>query len=100
MEKFNRYWALKYSEHREQLKDAINSIGCSIPSGSVPEDFSPAVVYEVSYPSSFKGPQTRFVGKSVCFDTFPTGVVIKRLSSSEIKRLYLYYQLNKFICHV
>lgn len=99
MEKFNRYWILKYCEHREQLKNAISSLGFSIPAGSVPDDFTPAIVYEVSYPTSFKGVQQRYVGASVCFDSFPVGVIIKRLRSDEVKRLYLYYQCGKTLCY-
>lgn len=97
MEKFNRYWMLKYAEHREQLKSAISSLGI-IPV-KLPGSFDSAIVYEVSYPPSYKGPQMRYVGAFVCFDSYPVGVIIKRLSSDEIKRLFLYYQCDKTLCH-
>ena len=87
MEKFNRYWMLKYSEHREQLKACLSV------------DVLSSIVYEVSYPSSFKGAQRRYVGASVCFDSFPVGVIIKRLTCDEVKRLYSYYQCDKSLCY-
>lgn len=88
MEKFNRNWMLKYSEHREQLKACL--------SGDNPKS---CIVYEVSYPVSFKGAQRRYVGASVCFDNFPVGVIIKRLTPDEVNRLYFYYQCNKTLCY-